>query len=980
MKIQANQPRVLSIAIAIFLLACACNLPFVESSEAQPPSLTGPSVTIQEPLPGAQVFKGDSFIFFATANDQSGVIRLDLWINGTLAVSQASPDSNGINPLSLSYPLAAVETGAYALVARAHNSQGDFSESAVHYVTVVEPSASRENLAQYVVQEGDTLESIAARLGVSVDSIRQANPNIAGQVRPGQIILIPMPPKPPAQGAQPGGQAAGQPAGQPGRQPAGPGANLPGVLPAFRPGALPNVQPGAGIGHLDPSLFPGQASLNPPQGNVTAPDNVRAYASPKDCSIRLTWSDAQNETGYRIERYEFGKPNLKTIATLKADMTLADDILPQPGKYGYRVTAMQDFMGKKINAPSAIVWTTLLSSDKCKSLPEFKRVYFQPITYYPNDLALANGFLQVTVGGLPGFRTPRGQQTNYHIGSWDQTWLGYSAPAPASVYSNPNASLSLEVQGNATDDPLHKPPVNLGQFSASHPMSDLTAPDSKSKTWLGKGSGFQLAYRIWLEDWLWDGKASDPSLPAPTNLKLEIQQDLHTLTWDYDDAAKRNLVDGFILYRQYSCPGGDAKIQYPLVLEKQPNNVALTPKNEPAGCECVYQVSAFGSKGESERSAPQKEACTTGQAVDGVLVTFVSLQIDPSLIGGNATVAEIHLFANEFKRSSQAIAIWKGAPILLKDIPLNGQTDNNAMLVSIGQGNSQAVKLDFDIANLCRGQGSVITKPGNSWQRSDGKNYMLSSSDGKCQVVVSLQDSSAWPGAPSAASLKTVGQVCASNTECNSGKCTSTLCAPAQKGGKNTFCFANSHCQSGVCECTIDGKVVPCPSSPPANISGFCADGLANGSLCSSDDKCASQHCANGICAPQDGLGQRGDYCHHDNHCANGFCLCPQGWSWGFCKGYQKFENSGRCGAILTGERDGSECSHDDDCLSNHCADEKCAPRDYTGLSGDYCHHDNHCHSKRCLCTRVQGGGGLGGGMCPGYQDFTPTNHPVCAP
>ncbi|MCJ7434092.1 MAG: LysM peptidoglycan-binding domain-containing protein, partial [Anaerolineales bacterium] len=80
-------------------------------------------------------------------------------------------------------------------------------------MTVVEPTASTQEYAQYIVQEGDTLENIAARLGVSVDDILQANPHIAGgQVVPGQVILIPMP-KQPAVAAVPGPNGP-QPASQ----------------------------------------------------------------------------------------------------------------------------------------------------------------------------------------------------------------------------------------------------------------------------------------------------------------------------------------------------------------------------------------------------------------------------------------------------------------------------------------------------------------------------------------------------------------------------------------------------------------------------------------------------------------------------------------------------------------------------------------------------------------------------------------------
>ncbi len=162
-------------------------------------TLIGPIVTIQEPQNGAQITQGETFVFFASANDESGVTNIDLWVENTLVISQPSSVEGGITPLSLNYQLVADKTGNFPILVRAYNSKGEMGASTVHYVNVIEPIASTVNNTQYTVQAGDTLESIAAKAGVSVDSILHANPKIsAGNIKPGLVIIIPMAPSPPA--------------------------------------------------------------------------------------------------------------------------------------------------------------------------------------------------------------------------------------------------------------------------------------------------------------------------------------------------------------------------------------------------------------------------------------------------------------------------------------------------------------------------------------------------------------------------------------------------------------------------------------------------------------------------------------------------------------------------------------------------------------------------------------------------------------
>lgn len=882
----------LTIAAVIVYLNYYRDLP--AQSAPEPAPALGPAVSIQSPAPGAQAVKGDSFTIQAQAHDAAGVVRLDLWVDDTLVLSQYAPDAAGMNPLSLSYPMIAVEKGTYALLARAFNTRGEFGESAVHYLTVVEPtvSAPAQEYAQYVVQPGDTLENIAQRLGVSVDDILKANPGLSAgqQLQPGQILVIPMPRQPPVaaapgpNGVQPvsvgpggvqpgGGQPAGGQAGAapnpppPASQPSltikghgvvtspvyygqactnepqatevvatiePPGAvkaavvkyqyagkagsspvlavlmagsggsnfiasinaggeaaqylgtddglavvwvevtdasgktsispsvtlfvkycpggglppNLPGILPQFQPGA-PQQNPGSAS--LDPSLFPapGIQVFNPPgASDVTAPQNVQASADPARCEIKLTWTDAQNETSYRIDRYDFGQPNPKDVSKRSANQTSYTDVLPQPGRYGYRVSAVREAGGQFSQAPSALVWVDLASSDKCKPLAEFKRVHFVPVFFQPVNASYTQAFVQVTIGDLPTIRVPRGERIPFTVGDLENQRLGFSAPAPEQVYSKPGASLYVQVHGDGSA--ANQPPVDLGQFAASHTFADLTAPNARDMKWVGEANGFKLAYRIWLEDWLWDEKAADPSLPAPTNLKLNNQDpSRRVLTWDYD-AASKNRIDGFIVFREYTCQGGDVKIQHPQTVGKASQRAEIVPANEPTGCACAFTVSAFGGGGYSVPSAPHQESCTTAAPVDAVFVTFESLRTYPGLIpNASSAASDIHLSVNEFGRKSNAVVIENDRAYRLDAIALNGLVNNNVVSALIGPGQSPSLSVSYSLPGLCQG-GGVLKKSGNDWAGPNGNQYSMASTNGKCELVFSLKNVPAQAGAPAA--------------------------------------------------------------------------------------------------------------------------------------------------------------------------------------------------------------------------------------
>ena len=276
-------------ALAYFFLWPSGGWPFgVAVSEADDFSSLGPQVVIQQPQPGVQINTGDDILFSATAMDDGGVIRIDLYVDDQVVLSQSSPDENGVTPLSLNYPLVATAEGTYALTARAYNSQGLMGQSPVHHVNVIDTGETGETqeLGQYVVQDGDTLESIAKRAGTTVDAILKVNPDIKdGKVTPGQVIIIPLPKAPPMAAAQPqpaSGQAGGQAGGQSGGQAGGQQGGQQGVQKKNSPppaNPSPKITVKSAAVQPSPVYYGGNCTTQATVVNVTAKVEPRAEVS-----------------------------------------------------------------------------------------------------------------------------------------------------------------------------------------------------------------------------------------------------------------------------------------------------------------------------------------------------------------------------------------------------------------------------------------------------------------------------------------------------------------------------------------------------------------------------------------------------------------------------------------------------------------------------------------------------------------------------
>lgn len=99
---------------------------------------------------------------------------------------------------------------------------------------------------------------------------------------------------------------------------------------------------------------------------------------------------------------------------------------------------------------------------------------------------------------------------------------------------------------------------------------------------------------------------------------------------------------------------------------------------------------------------------------------------------------------------------------------------------------------------------------------------------------------------------------------------------------------------SSACEdntVSSSSRISPSMTPIPAPIAGA---GRALGMSCSVNNQCVSDYCADSKkCAPKDGFGMPGVYCHHNNQCASGSCYCPNDdQEWGFCKQYERYSDA----------------------------------------------------------------------------------------
>ncbi|MDE3090037.1 MAG: hypothetical protein KGJ80_11705 [Chloroflexota bacterium] len=106
-------------------------------------SLSGaskPQVTIQSPSAGAQFQEGDDVPVQSTATDKGGIVRVELWVDGSVVRADAPPTPQGQTSFSVIQTWKAI-AGSHTLSVRAYSASGAASDPALVTVTVTPSTA-----------------------------------------------------------------------------------------------------------------------------------------------------------------------------------------------------------------------------------------------------------------------------------------------------------------------------------------------------------------------------------------------------------------------------------------------------------------------------------------------------------------------------------------------------------------------------------------------------------------------------------------------------------------------------------------------------------------------------------------------------------------------------------------------------------------------------------------------------------------------
>lgn len=195
-----------------------------------------PLVLIHAPVNHDQVHVGDGVLVHATARADNGLRRIELWADGVFVDARDVADAPSTLVFSGSWiPRAA---GNHVLIVRAVAADGTAGQAAVTVEALAQEGA---DAGIHTVEEGETLETIAAEEGTTPEELAAANPDLGpGGPVPGDDLTVPDD-EPPA----PGGAPAEPP---PGSDPPIPEDNPPGLAPLDVPllGPLHTFPFGAG--------------------------------------------------------------------------------------------------------------------------------------------------------------------------------------------------------------------------------------------------------------------------------------------------------------------------------------------------------------------------------------------------------------------------------------------------------------------------------------------------------------------------------------------------------------------------------------------------------------------------------------------------------------------------------------------------------------------------------------------------------------
>jgi len=549
------------------------------ANEAAP---TRPLVKISETIPDNAGIVGQPLVVFAQASDPDGIAQVELWVNGQQVAVQTNPAQASLLPFETSQAWIPNGVGNFLMIFKAIDRQGFLGESDPLIIEVQERGfGSDPNIkAEYLVQEGDTLESIAAQFGTTPEDLLARNPGL-GELIPGTSVLVPPRPE-----EETGGDAADAP-------PETGDEDIPRVdppLPAPPPGGETDVElfdppfwtllplPGGFDCLINPELCAptgGSGELPP----FPRPDGV-GFAEGEGCTINVSWTDnSENEDRFRIYRFvsrpRFRMDLLAIVAAAPGSGTRLRylDASPPRGQFFYAIVAY-NAGGDTWSGPSDTV-----ESEGC---PPSGPIVVQALVVEGLEMSVAESFDRLycyaSLADSPYERIPYGTGSfiNLESGTWNiaEHFSGVNKREVMASAVDP-LNVVLVCLGWRGDELIH-----LGRFARSHPPEEW---DGRSLV-AGPDSGaFTVTYRINFSFHAADegGHAAwpliDPRVPAPFNLRTaEDTSDCRlppdrrepgdpcqrtVLEWDYTPLeGAPGLPTSYKVYRR--SPGGIVPILY----------------------------------------------------------------------------------------------------------------------------------------------------------------------------------------------------------------------------------------------------------------------------------------------------------------------------------------------------------------------------------------------------------------------------------
>ena len=156
---------------------------------------------------------GDGIIVHATARENNGLARMELWVNDSLidAVDAESQETTNLVLLSSWVP---TFKGKHQIIVRATSSDGIDGQA---MILVFTGDSEEGGAGIHTVEEGESLESIAEDLGISEEELEDLNPGLAPDgPAAGDDLIVPDTEAPAEESPAPGGGSGEPPSIDPG--------------------------------------------------------------------------------------------------------------------------------------------------------------------------------------------------------------------------------------------------------------------------------------------------------------------------------------------------------------------------------------------------------------------------------------------------------------------------------------------------------------------------------------------------------------------------------------------------------------------------------------------------------------------------------------------------------------------------------------------------------------------------------------------